>query len=331
MTTSYTDSLRLALQGFNDNANTWGTVLNNQLTLLDKAGAGIAVLDVTGSVTIDLTTSATDGSDSLSKRAVLKFTGLPTADCSVKTPAVSKIYYVHSSLTANKNIFIHPTGSSVGVTVGPSDTMVIYCDGTDMIKLLDNFDSDLALLKSGNLSSIANTSAALVNLGITTSVGVLNSLTGLTASVSELNVLDGITASVTELNKLDGVLVTTTKINYLNDVTSSIQGQITNLTSVINVVSAAAPAVTNTSAGKIVIGAITIQWGNTGAATTGTDGSVTFGTAFSTTPHTISLSEDASPQGGTGNMTFYSLTASGFQWRKSSNSSSIYWTAIGPT
>lgn len=174
-----------------------------------------------------MTTSATDGSDSLSKRAILKFTGIPTANTSVKVPAVSKIYIVHSSLAVSTyNIFIHPTGSSVGVTVGPSDTVIMYCDGTDMLKVATNLETDLVLLKSGNLASLANTSAALVNLGITASASELNVLDGITASTSELNVLDGITATVGELNILDGVLVCAAEINYLNDVTSSIQAQL---------------------------------------------------------------------------------------------------------
>lgn len=235
MTTTYSDSLRLALQGFNDNASTWGTVINNQLVAVDKAVAGVTTLDVTGSVTINMTTSATDGSDSLSKRAVLKFTGLPTAHCSVTVPAVTKVYVVHSSLTANKNIMIHATGSSVEVTVGQSDSAIIYCDGTDMIKIASNFDSTLALLKSGNLSSIANTSAALVNLGITASAAELNVLDGITASVTELNVLDGITASVAELNYLDGV--TSNVQTQLNSVSAQVASVVAllsaNVTSVI--------------------------------------------------------------------------------------------------
>lgn len=234
MSTTYTDSLRAALQGFNDSSNTWGTVLNSQFTLFDKAIAGVTPLDVTGSVTIDMTTSATDGSDSLSKRAILKITGIPTANTSITVPAVTKAYIVHSSLQANKNVFIHPTGSNVGVTVGQSDAALIYCDGTDMILITRNFDSSTILLKADNLASLANTSAALVNLGITASASELNALDGITASVTELNVLDGITASVAELNFIDGVTSNVqTQISNLTSITTSLSSIITSVATIV--------------------------------------------------------------------------------------------------
>lgn len=318
--TTYTDSLRLAIQAFNENNNTWGTVVGNQFTLLDKAIAGVAVLDVTGSVTIDMTASASDGSDSLSKRAVLKFTGLPTADCSVKVPAVSKVYLIHSSLTASKNIFIYPQGSLVGVTVGPSDSMLIYCDGTDMIKLVSNIDPSTVLLKSGNLASIANTSAALVNLGIT-------------ASVAEINILDGVQSSMSA-----------TKVNYLNDVTSSIQSQFTVLTSAVNSVSAqlasvsavlgaritsASPSVVATSSGGYVLNGLRFQWGFSSLATNPT---ISFPVAFGAAPYNVQTQSQTTTRmvnitslsaGGFVGVTYSTETANSFPC-------AFYWSAVGP-
>lgn len=230
--TSYSDSLRLTKQDFNANSNTWGTVLNNQLDILDSAITGIASYNITGSVTVDMTTSATDGSDSNSKAAILKFTGLPTANCSVTTPAASKIYFVHSSLqTSAYTVFIHPTGSNVGVTVSPSEKAIIYCDGTDMIRVVGEIATPL--FQANNLSDLTNVSAALVNLGFTASISELNVLDGITASVSELNVLDGITASVGELNFLDGV-------------TSSIQGQINTIAASVSVLNSVFSAISLT-------------------------------------------------------------------------------------
>lgn len=292
MSTTYTDSLRIALQSFNSNANTWGGVINNQLTLLDKGIAGVASLDVTGSVTIDLTTSATDGSDSLSKRAVLKFTGIPTADCSVKTPAVSKVYIVHSSLTASKNIFIHPTGSNVGVTVGPSDMMIIYCDGTDMIKILGS--GSLGLVAANNLSDLTNTSAALVNLGITASASELNALDGITASVTELNYTDGVTSNIqTQINAVSAQLVSVSgalgaQITSVNSALTSINAAITSLSAVITSVAA---SVVNTTAGRIVTGAVTTQWGpwSTSTASGTSVQTFNFGAAFSGTPYHVNV------------------------------------------
>lgn len=228
MSTTYTDSLRLAKQSFNSNVNTWGDVVNNQFDVLDAGITGIANLLVTGSVTINLTTSATDGSESLSKQAILSFTGTPTSDVSVTTPAVSKIYAVVTSLAVSSHsIFIHPTGSNIGVTCSASDKVIMFCDGTDMKLITRGIDTSQFLLATNNLSDLTNVSAALVNLGINASVlGLLN---GLTASAAELNILDGCTLSVGELNLLDGLTASAAELNILDGINLSVSAGILNL------------------------------------------------------------------------------------------------------
>jgi hypothetical protein len=58
------------------------------------------------------------------------------------------------------------------------------------------FSIDGLLTVSNNLSDLADTSAALVNLGITATASELNALDGITATVTELNYTDGVTSNI---------------------------------------------------------------------------------------------------------------------------------------
>lgn len=89
---------------------------------------------------------------------------------------------------------------------------------------------------------------------------------------------------------------------------------------------------TTGDAGKIVMGTITIQWGRIAAATTSNSGSVTFGTAFSSAPNCIIVSEKYSSGSlGNSNLQWNGESTTGFTWYKSASNSQIFWIAIGPT
>lgn len=237
MASTYTSRLRLTLQGDGDNAGTWGQVANTVFGLIDDSIGGVANIVATGSGEIDLTASVANGATDEARKAVLRFTGVPTANREVRIPSVEKIYFVDNAVSISSDSFyllIHPDGTSAGVTVTPQERAILYCDGTNIYNMISNTS---ALDPSENLADLTNVSAALVNLGFTATIGELNVLDGITATVAELNVLDGITATVAELNILDGAIIDVTELNYLNGVTSSIQEQLDVLTSTIACVS----------------------------------------------------------------------------------------------
>lgn len=233
MASTYTSRLRLTLQGDGDNAGTWGQVANTVFGLIDDSIGGVANIVATGSGEIDLTASVANGATDEARKAVLRFTGVPTANREVRIPSVEKIYFVDNAVSISSDSFyllIHPDGTSAGVTIQPQERAILYCDGTNIYNMISNTS---ALDPSNNLSDLTNVSAALVNLGFTATIDELNTLDGITASVSELNILDGATLSVAELNILDGALIDVTELNYLNGVTSSIQEQFDVLTSLV--------------------------------------------------------------------------------------------------
>ena len=89
MPTSYSSRLRLAKPAAGELNNTWGDVVNQNLTdMVDQAIAGVTTVSLPDS-NYSLTTA--NGTTDESRPAVLVFTGALTAARTVTTPAVSKV------------------------------------------------------------------------------------------------------------------------------------------------------------------------------------------------------------------------------------------------
>ena len=56
MSSTYTTRLQLEEQGTGENATTWGSILNTQITCLDHAIAGVVSIDAHGDSTVTLST-----------------------------------------------------------------------------------------------------------------------------------------------------------------------------------------------------------------------------------------------------------------------------------
>lgn len=125
MASTYTPSGRFAKQGTGDNLNTWGLKLNQQaLDLIDEMIAGSVTVTIAG----DTTLTSLNGQTDQSRPAQLVLTGSPTANFTVTTPNVPKIYVVDNQ--TNK-IATFTTGAGDTVAIDPSDIVLIMSDGTD--------------------------------------------------------------------------------------------------------------------------------------------------------------------------------------------------------
>lgn len=138
MATTYTDRLRLALMGQGENNDTWGTILNTQIGLLEDAICGIQEVDMGTSVDVTLTTN--DGTEDESRHAVLKLTGTPTANISLIIPPDEKVYIIDNQL-GGSNVVTLGTGAGTTLTFTGTNQrrVMLYCDGTDVTKIVETF------------------------------------------------------------------------------------------------------------------------------------------------------------------------------------------------
>ncbi len=202
MATSYTTSLRLSKQGTGDNPNTWGVVLNDEvINLLDEAVAGMASISLTGSG--DYTLSTTNGGSDEARNVILKFTGTPTADRNVITPAVEKIYLIDATpLTTGTtyNITVKPSGGGTGVAVNANHRKVLYCDGTNIYEVASNVPTSIGA-DTVNTSAIVSAAVTFAKMVQSTSKGLIGYVSSATSvSPSQLTMGDYIDIVGTEVS-----------------------------------------------------------------------------------------------------------------------------------
>jgi hypothetical protein len=231
MSTSYTDNLRLAIQGLGDNNNTWGDVANNGIfERLEDAIAGFVSVNLTGSG--DYTLSVANGAYDQARNAILRLGGTPAAARTVLIPAASKIYAVECTVSASVSITLKATGG-VGVSCQPGQKFWMYCDGLNSYRIQPGLLDLGVTATAGELNILDGATVTVGELnildGVTITVGELNILDGATVTVGELNLLDGVTATTAELNILDGVTATAGELNTLDGISSAVSAGILNL------------------------------------------------------------------------------------------------------
>lgn len=330
MTSTYTTDLRLTKQGTGDNSGTWGVVANNVFQLIEDSIAGIVSVNI--SAAGDYTLSTANGATDEARNMILRMGGSPAAAKNVVIPAVSKLYVAECTIGTAVTITVK-TNTGIGVNLIAGQKNLIYCDGLNTYSVLPTL-LDLGITATAgeiNILDGATVTVGELNIldGATLSTSELNILDGATVTVGELNILDGATLSTSELNLLDGVTATTAEFNYLDGVTSNIQTQFSTLSSGL-------PIITNTSSGKAVLGAITIQWGYSPSATHPT---VTFPTAFSGIPYSVvgtaeNLGATSNPSNGITISTRTVSTFTAFTFNTGGQGAAacaFFWTAIGPT
>lgn len=160
MANSYSTSLRLIIQTTGENSGTWGNYTNTNLgTLLEQAITGIGAIAVSGSS--DYTLTVTNGASDESRNAILNVTGTLTAAINVICPAVTKAYTIKNATTGGYAITLK-TASGTGISVPNGATMMLYCNGTNVVEGITNINSltSTSLALSGNLSVAGTVSGA---------------------------------------------------------------------------------------------------------------------------------------------------------------------------
>lgn len=346
MTSIYDPNLRITEQGTNDNPNTWGLILNQQvIALLCAAVAGVTQIDFsTGSQ--DISTSSLippnnlpgvgTGTADTARNAVLELTStiVPlTGPLTLTLPAVQKVYFIRAAQTGSFPINIMCKGGSQSLSFSAGQASIIYTNGTNIYQA----NSTSALKASNNLSDLISAATARTNLGL----GNASLLTAGTAA-NNLVQLDG----SAKLPAIDGsqlinVVGTPAGIGtaaYLSVGTAAGNIPQLNGSAQLPAVSGAlltnlptpagVPVVTLSSNWKVVMGAFTIQGG---PCTTSPGGLTTaFGTPFSGTPLMVW------GQGGNANSSWpctswTPTTALGVLGNGSGGAEAGFYMAVGPT
>jgi hypothetical protein len=147
MPSTYSPNIGLEQPGYGEAANTWGTIVNTDLQILERAATGTTDLAIAGATT---TLAATDGSLNGWHYQAFRLTGVLGADSTLNFPTRRKTYIVTNATTGSYTMTVKVTGGT-GVIVPQGTTAILISDGTNMSGVvLQPYASNLTTLGSSN-------------------------------------------------------------------------------------------------------------------------------------------------------------------------------------
>ncbi len=164
MATTYTSILKLALPTQGELSGTWGNTVNDNITsMIEEAIAGRKVINSWTANSHTLTTA--NGTTSESRAAMLEFTdtgsslsGAATVIC----PASSKIYIAKNAAGQAATL---KTSSGTGIAIPNGKTMLLFCDGTNVVEGVTNIQSLSVGGYTVSLAGALTTAAAFTTAG----------------------------------------------------------------------------------------------------------------------------------------------------------------------
>ena len=124
--------LGIELQATGENAGTWGTKTNTNLSIVEQISGGFTTQAVSDSGDTDL--SVTDGGTGATlAHRIIEFTGTISASRNVTIPIdVQGLYVLKNSTSGSQNVvFKYVTGSGDSVTVAPGAVKLVYATAND--------------------------------------------------------------------------------------------------------------------------------------------------------------------------------------------------------
>ena len=211
MATQYTTILKLALPTQGELDGSWGTTVNNNITsMVEEAVAGRSVINSWSGNSHTLTTA--DGTTAEARAAMLSLTDtgdqLGSNAATVICPTASKIYIVTNAVGQAATL---KTASGTGIAIPNGATMLLFCDGTNVVEGINNV--------TGTLTTAAITaSGAITSTGDITAAGTLNATgdpaagddaaMGYTAAEGLILTGQGSTSDITVKNDADATVFT---------------------------------------------------------------------------------------------------------------------------
>ena len=141
MASTYTTNIRLTKQGDGDNANTWGEILNNVISLVDQAVGTYTTITVGATSSVALTENS--GSGDQARSAILEIVGTvggAHTSIFVYLPSgASKTYAIKNAVSANTTasdaVVLRVAGQTHGVTVPNGGIGYFFTNGTSVNSL----------------------------------------------------------------------------------------------------------------------------------------------------------------------------------------------------
>ena len=141
MASTYTTNIRLTKQGDGDNANTWGEILNNVLSLVDQAVGSYTTITVGATSSVALTENS--GSADQARSAILEIAGTvggTHTSIFVYLPAgAAKTYAIKNAVSANTTasdaVILRVAGQTQNVTIPTGGVGYFFTNGTSVDSL----------------------------------------------------------------------------------------------------------------------------------------------------------------------------------------------------
>lgn len=177
MTINYTTLLGLAQPVTGTEANTWGTVVNDELTaLLDSAVAGTTTI----SSDADVTLTSTAGAANQARQAILRWTASGSTTRNITAPAQSKTYMVINDTGGSQSIVLRGVGPTTGITVVAGEKCVAAWNGSDFVKIATTTVDGVSTISFGSTGLTPSTATS----GAVTVAGTLAAANGGTGQSS---------------------------------------------------------------------------------------------------------------------------------------------------
>jgi len=139
MTTTYTPTLQLSLQGTGDNNNTWGTVANLVFAQVDQAVNGYLSLSVAGNSNVTLTWPTGTNVSNQANNPTIQFTGALTGNITVFVPAASRRMFYLNATTGAYTLTVAVVGTPGTTVVVPQGmSLPLWTDGTNVYSGMAN-------------------------------------------------------------------------------------------------------------------------------------------------------------------------------------------------
>lgn len=161
MASTYSDRLKLELQGTGENAGTWGDKTNNNLDVLDAFAAGYLSKSVAGSANVTLTT-ANASSTSEASNKVIELTGTLTGNITVFLPAKENNYFIYNNTAGSYTVNVAATGHGANsATIAQGSKTLVYCTSDNVEDL---FGDDITVTNNVAASFFVGDGSALTNI-----------------------------------------------------------------------------------------------------------------------------------------------------------------------